>query len=91
MKKHIAWSWKNERKLLVGVVIAALAVLAAWVFLIGPLWVAAGMLWYMTIFNLALLSWSLWNLYKGFVAASKYDPVLEFLLELRGVPKETNE
>lgn len=88
MKKHIAWSWKNERKLLVGVIIAALAVIAVWVFLIGPLWVAAGMLWYMTILNVVLLGWSLWNLFKGFVAASKYDPVLEFLLELREVARD---
>lgn len=55
--KRLERMWANERKATLWLALGAVALLATWVFIVF-LWVAAGMLWYMTLFNIFIILWS---------------------------------
>lgn len=70
--KQIAWSWENERKLLIAMGGLVVVVTLLWVFIIGPLWLAGGALWFVGLLDLALYSYTIWNTVKLYRDFSRY-------------------
>lgn len=70
---RLLWSWKNERKLMLWLIVGFLFIVAIWALVIFPLWVSAGMLPHMAVINIFLFFWGLWQLVCVYFNVSEYN------------------